>query len=128
MRPILILTHSHALVGCWLEELSFPSSKEENLLPTFKADVYLAYLKRVLPERDLSTLSASSTEELVKSYREEMAKIQSLAVNVVAASITEKYPKNADTFASSTNAYKLTKLAKNGGRGAIQSPKHRRRQ
>ena len=91
---------------------------EENLLPTFKADVYLAYLKRVLPERDLSTLSASSTEELVKSYREEMAKIQSLAVNVVAASITEKYPKNADTFASSTNAYKLTKLAKNGGRGA----------
>ncbi|MCR5692829.1 MAG: DUF4011 domain-containing protein [Bacilli bacterium] len=92
--------------------------KEENLLASFNADVYLAYLKRVLPERGLTTLSASSTEELVKSYREEMVKIQNLAVNVVAASITEKYPKNADTFASSTNAYKLTKLAKNGGRGA----------
>ncbi len=91
---------------------------EENLIPSFKADLYLSYLRRVLIERDLSTLSATSTEDLVKSYREEMAKIQSLAVNVVAASITEKYPKNAESFASSTNAYKLTKLAKNGGRGA----------
>ena len=31
LRPILIVTHSHALVGCWLEELSFPTSKEDNL-------------------------------------------------------------------------------------------------
>ena len=92
--------------------------KEENLLRSFKADVYFAILGKVLPERGLSSLSMSSQEELLRTYRAQMDELQRLSVNVVAAKITEKYPKNAENFATSTDAYKLTKLAKNGGRGA----------
>ncbi|MCQ2800086.1 MAG: DUF4011 domain-containing protein [Bacilli bacterium] len=91
---------------------------EADLINSFKADLYYAFLGYVLPEKGLSSLSKASTEELSKNYVSEVSRLQELAVNVVAAKITEKYPSNASSFASSTSAYKLTKLAKNGGRGA----------
>lgn len=92
--------------------------KEENLVSSFLADVSFNLLTLLLSERGISTLSYEKTISLIEEYRKDILRFQSLSIEETASRISSSFPQGAANFAHSTKAYQLSKLAKNGGRGA----------
>ncbi len=99
--------------------LSFRNGKipDKNLSDSYVADVCFALLTHVLSERGIGTLSHEKTLSEISSYQEDIKAFQNASIVETAARITAKFPIGASSFASSTSAYQLSKLAKNGGRG-----------
>ncbi len=99
---------------------SFKKGKipDKNLADSYIADICFAYLSIVLAERGIATLSHEKTLSAIESYRQDILSFQTASVVETAARISDRFPKEVASFASSTSAYQLLKLAKNGGRGS----------
>ncbi len=99
---------------------SFKNGKipDKNLADSYVADICFAYLSIVLAEREIATLSHEKTLSAIESYRQDILSFQTASVVETAARISDRFPKEVSSFASSTSAYQLLKLAKNGGRGS----------
>lgn len=89
----------------------------KTLSDSYIADVTFALLTHVLSERGVATLSHEKTENAIKGYQKDILAFQNSSIVETASRISAKFPKDASSFASSTNAYQLSKLVKNGGRG-----------
>lgn len=90
----------------------------KTLADSYSADVCFALLSRVLSERGLASLTYEQTLGAIESYRKDITSFQNSSIVETASRISSAFPKGADSFASSTSAYRLSKLSKNGGRGA----------
>ncbi len=89
----------------------------KTLSDSYIADVTFALLTHVLSERGVATLSHEKTENAIRAYQKDILAFQNSSIVETASRISAKFPKDASSFASSTNAYQLSKLARNGGRG-----------
>ena len=101
----------------FLESFKNGNITYKTLSDSYIADVTFALLTHVLSERGVATLSHEKTENAIKAYQKNILAFQNSSVVETASRISAKFPKGASSFASSTSAYQLSKLAKNGGRG-----------
>lgn len=83
----------------------------------FKKSLSFSILSYRLKEDDLSLLSNKEMDSLIKSYAKDMIELSALSTTMTASMVTKNHPREALNYAASTDANRLAKLAKNGGRG-----------